>query len=210
MGFSFKNIVFDLGGVVIDLEVSQTIGEFANLARLSVEEVIAHYHHPLFRSYETGQLTDQQYLHQLRELLRTDADDIQLTAAWNAMLKGIPKDRIELIKSLRREFGLAVLSNTNGIHERKFNEQLKAVSGHSSLHTLFDKVYFSHQLSMRKPDKDIFMHLLDDMGWNAADTLFLDDTPANIDTARNLGMQATLVNDDNTVIRIFEAWNRKA
>lgn len=199
-----KNLIFDLGGVIIDLNVEKTKEAFALMSGKpisEVQEILANSSE--FLLYEKGLISDQEFRNSVRHLLKTDATDLEIDAAWNAMLGGIPGNRIELLKKLRNNYQLFLLSNTNNIHLVCFNEIVKSACGSSSLNPYFDRAYFSHIVNMRKPDAEIYNLVLNDNNLLAHETLFLDDNTSNLEGASQLGIQTYHVRYPDMIFSLF-------
>lgn len=203
---SIKNLIFDLGGVVIDLDLSATFSAFAKLSGSTLEQTILHQNLPFFMQYEKGLITSSEFRDQFRALIDAPLTDESIDVAWSAMLKDIPAERILLIEELKPYFNMVVLSNTNEIHIQEFNKILSSESTHNSLHSLFDQVYFSYEVGMRKPDANIFEYVLKNEGWKADETLLLDDTIENLETASSLGIQVVQITSAYTINRTFKEW----
>lgn len=201
-----KNIIFDLGGVILDLAVDQTILGFAQLSGLSPERVTELFRYSEgFMAFERGQITEHQFRDFVRELYKIDVSDDEIDRCWNAMLLTIRPGRLELLTRLKAEYKTFLLSNTNTIHLDFINEKtLPAMRGVRSLDDYFHKTYYSQLIGMRKPDPEIFLHVLDDNGLNAGETLFLDDNADNVAGARAVGIQAELVNTSDFILEYFD------
>jgi len=119
------------------------------------------------------------------------------------MLVGIPVERMDLVTSIQGKYKLLVLSNTNAIHVKRFNQFLKENTGKSSLNDFFDVVYFSHEINMRKPDAEIFQFVLEENNLNPQETLFLDDNIMNLEAAERLGIQTQHIDHPNRLFEIF-------
>lgn len=185
----YKNFIFDLGGVILNLSVENTLSGFATLASKSLEEIQAFSESAEeFKLFEKGKLSDVEFRSFLNRWLQTNVSDYELDVAWNAMLGEVPLSRLNTLMRLREKRKIFLLSNTNIIHQRAFQAMKVSTLKHLDLSLYFDKVYFSHEVGMRKPDTDVFLHILNDRSLVAADTIFIDDTIANIDTAARLGL----------------------
>lgn len=186
-----KNLIFDLGGVILDISPRRAVEAFARLARQEpawIEERIGRSLH--FSVLERGELSDAEFYEALRDLFSVTAADGELEACWNAMLLDFPIARIRLLERLQKEFRLFLLSNTNAIHARCFSRLLLEATGYSSLDRLFEKTYYSHLIGLRKPMPGIYHHILQsDDSIKAHETLFLDDTLSNLEAAREFGIQ---------------------
>ncbi len=186
---NIKIILFDLGGVIINLYPERTFRAFANLAKTSEEEVLMIYEDAeYFKHHEKGLIDDELFRDKLRKSLTIIIADNELDSAWNAMLGEIPSDRIATIEQLKKGYKCMVLSNTNSIHEQHFHQQLSSKHGLSHLSELFDQVFFSHEINERKPEVEVFEIIVDRCGVQPNEILFLDDSELNVEMAERVGM----------------------
>ncbi len=185
-----NTLIFDLGGVVINLSYQKTYEAFSQLSGKSVEE-IAQLAQQLeeFKHYETGKLSDATFRDFIRSRMGIKASDADIDAAWNAMLLDIPSSRLRTLLKLRESYQLFLLSNTNSIHLLNFNDRVKKVSGQPNLAYCFDKAYYSHEIGMRKPDVEIYQHVVKENALVPARTLFFDDLVPNLAGASQAGLQ---------------------
>lgn len=199
---SIKNIVFDLGDVIINIDVPRTAQAFASLTGRELDEVIQIFRDgEVFSRFETGKLDAGAFRLYLRQLLgRTDWEDLQLDTAWNSLLLDIPAERIELIKKLNGQYRLFLLSNTSSIHVEAVNKILQQATGVGRLDDLFEKVYLSYEMGVMKPHKAIYEMMLEDAGLKAEETLFLDDNADNIRGAAEVGIQTIHVRKPLTIL----------
>jgi putative hydrolase of the HAD superfamily len=188
---NIKNIIFDLGGVIIDLDLQAAFEAFASLSNLSVTEIVQKTNGlMLFTEYEQGMVSSQQFRQQIADLLQISVSEETIDDAWCAMLGGIPVQRLDLLRSLRSTYRTFALSNTNDIHVRRFNNIVENATGSANiLDEYFEKVYFSHEMKMRKPDTVIYQTVLDQQSLVPAETLFIDDNLDNISGAGSIGIQ---------------------
>jgi len=187
---SIKNIIFDFGNVICDIEVKRTEAAFLNMGLKTFDPDYGMTGSTsLFNALETGTVTPREFRDQLRKFFLNPVTDEQIDNAWNALLLEIPEPRVRLLEKVRRHFRIFLLSNTNEIHYRKYRENLRQF-GYPDFDALFEKVYLSHRLGIRKPSKEIFIHVLTDAGLNPAETLFIDDTLMHVEAAWKLGINA--------------------
>lgn len=199
-----KNIIFDLGGVIINLSVERTHRAFASLSGLTLQEVKDLVHQSsFFHEYEKGLIGDAEFRDQLRESLQVKVDDTQLDNAWNAMLLDIPIERIRLLERLKGPFNLYLLSNTNNIHLQSFNEQVFKLTGFPSLDQYFHNVYYSHLIKMKKPDVEIYEYVLQNNNLLAHETIFLDDNADNLAGANKAGIRTFHVQQPDQIFSLF-------
>ncbi len=196
-----RNIVFDLGGVIIDLDFAGALQAFAQLSTLSVEEVKSRTKgFMLFTEYEKGLISSHDFRNQVRETLDITSSDSAIDEAWNSLLGGIPQERVILLQNLKQKFNLFALSNTNEIHVREFTKVVQRTMGSiESFMDLFHEVYFSHLMKMRKPEPEIYQQVLQAQNINPSETLFIDDNHYNIESAARLGIQTHHLTDANTL-----------
>ena len=199
----FKSIIFDLGGVIINLSVPDTFAAFARASGKSPDEVSKYASHHVFLDYEKGLTSDQQFREEVKSILDWKADDEVFDHCWNAMLLDIPIERLQLLERLKKEYRIYLLSNTNGIHLNKFNSILTDLTGRESMDHYFHKAYYSHRMKMRKPDTEIFEFVLKENQLNPAETLFLDDNVSNLEGAAQTGIQTFHVKSPDLIFSLF-------
>jgi HAD superfamily hydrolase (TIGR01509 family) len=186
-----RNIILDLGGVILELDVDRSIRALKDLGFPGLERLdIIFSKYPFFLAFETGKITADQFIDAVIEQLKDHTPREKIIDAWNAMILGFRPDTIDLLKKLREKYRIFLLSNTNAIHEIHYNQQLYAEHGIHNLKDIFEKVYYSHDLKMRKPDHEIFRHVLADSRLDAGETLYVDDTEVHVNAARDLGVLA--------------------
>lgn len=202
-----RNLIFDLGGVILDLSVKDTLESFAHLSKLperTVTEIFVS--SPEFEQFETGHLTEHEFRDFIRSAYRIHASDQEIDTCWNAMLKGLPVAKLQLLTGLKTKYKTFLLSNTNTIHLRQINHViLKSVTGETSLDNYFHKTYYSQLMGMRKPDSAIFQHVLHENHLLADETLFLDDNASNVEAAHKLGIQTVFVTSYETIFDVFQS-----
>lgn len=184
----FDALIFDLGGVILNIDPQRTSEAFR---KLGLDDALGNYgysyHHRMFYELERGNSSPETFRNHVRELLGKALDDVTIDSAWNAMILDIPADRIEYIYSLKKTYRIFLLSNTNEIHRRLFCHNFELNFGYA-LSGLFEKCYYSHQMGMRKPDPEIFKQLLTEQKLSPGKCLFIDDSAENIDSAERVGI----------------------
>lgn len=202
-----KNVLFDLGGVVIDIDPSASFSALQVLADRSVSVMDQFSEHAdVFLNYEKGLIDDGAFREDIRQLTRQPelANDT-IDEAWCRMLLGVPKERLELLERLKKRYRTLVLSNTNAIHVRAFNKIIAFVSGNPTIDCFFEKVYYSHELKLRKPEAEIYQYVLHDSHLRPAETLFLDDREENLVAAAEQGIATQLVTPRRGITDIFSS-----
>tara|TARA_B100001109_G_C18826193_1_gene457121 strand:- start:733 stop:1356 length:624 start_codon:yes stop_codon:yes gene_type:complete len=187
-----NNILFDLGGVLYHIDYYATIKAFKKLGIKNFHEHFSQQQqNNLFDRLETGGISDENFIREMKVLLPNCTKE-EIINAWNALLIGMPQENIQLLKDLSKQFRLFLLSNTNSIHINRINKLLYKDYNLKSLDPLFDKVYLSHQIGMRKPNNETFEWVLKDAGILAQETLFIDDSVQHIESANKVGIQTQL------------------
>ena len=186
-----KNIIFDLGNVVIDINLNITFQRFKELGFTVKGDFWDMFRQSsFFKEFEEGTISKEEFIAQILQKMPKNVTYKQVVDAWNALILDYKPERIETILKLRNTHKVYLLSNTNELHIEKCGDNVPLVG---SLDKLFDKVYYSHTMKMSKPNENIFAALLSDAGIMASETLFLDDSPANVATAEKLGIESWLV-----------------
>jgi putative hydrolase of the HAD superfamily len=197
-----KNILFDLGGVILDINVKATQQKFYELGLPSMfmqypENMLT----DLFFKYETGKLSTAEYRDEVRRISGLDLQDASIDEAWNAMLVGIPVQRTRLLGRLRERYRLYMLSNTCPLHVPVFEKMYHDAAG-VTLHQVFDRIYYSFEIGYHKPDLTAWEYVIRDAAIRPEETLFLDDNIHNIKASQELGFQAIHIHERTTLTNL--------
>lgn len=195
-----KNIIFDLGGVIIDIDFQLSINALKKISPLSDLLQSEGFKSPLFLDYEKGLLSDEEFRNEIKNRFQIEAPDSAIDEAWNALLGPIPQERIDILQKLKPHFRTFLLSNTNAIHIEGVEAILYQSHGIPKLDDLFEKAYYSHHIKERKPDPASFLYILETHGLKAEETLFLDDNLDNIHAAESLGIQVLHIQQNSNDI----------
>ena len=200
---SFDAIIFDLGGVIINLDYQLTIEAFKKLGIDNFEEMYTQAkQNNLFDDYETGKVSSQHFINSLLPFLPSGTSANKVVHAWNAMILDFPKKRLELLDQLNSKYRVFLLSNTNDIHLQAVNRSL-ANTTDRKLESYFEKVYLSHEVKLRKPHKEIFELVCTEQNLNPETTIFIDDTIGHVNGANSIGLKGIhLV--DKTIEEMFD------
>lgn len=194
----FKNLIFDIGDVLIDLDFPGTVQEFQKITVVDFGEIISHFRqHHIFDLFEKGKITPQQFRNELKQFLKTGVADAEIDVAWNSILGTYPEHKFELLKQLKTRYKTFALSNTNQIHVATFNEAVKSKFNEKDFESFFHRAYYSNEIGFRKPEKEIYEWVLQKENLNPLETFFVDDLPENIEAAKQSGLQAYLLKDRN-------------
>lgn len=203
---SVKALIFDLGGVILDLSVDHTLQAFSDLSGYKKERVKdMYYSSEGFEAYEKGLISDHDFRNVVRETYSLQSSAAEIDTAWNAMLRGIPLTKLKLLHRLKQNYAVFLLSNTNSIHIKHINEIMLPALGNEIglLDTYFHRAYYSHVMKKRKPNADIFEQVLQENNLIADQTLFLDDNHDNIEGAKQLGIKTFQVTTPDLILELF-------
>lgn len=193
-------IIFDLGGVILDIDISRTNNAFRELGFENIDDYFGLGHAAgFFKDYENGSITDEEFVEGVRKILDFKVDEQQVRKAWNALLGEFPKERIEFLKDLKSRYRLFLFSNTNGIHQVEFARMYRDSFG-GALDELFEKAYYSHTEGFRKPDAKGFLYILEQNNLEAEETYFVDDAWVNVEAANKLGIRGLHVKPGQTIL----------
>ncbi len=176
-------IIFDFGDIFINLDKQATVDGLKNLGLQEWNEELQQ----LNFSFEKGEISEEQFLNGIQKQIPT-ASIKEIKKAWNAVLLDFPLYRLEFLQLLSKKYRLFLLSNTDAIHISRF-EHKNGISFYSDFYQCFEKVYFSFEMGMRKPDTAIYQQLLNNHELQAKTTLFVDDKKENTDAALSIGLQ---------------------
>jgi putative hydrolase of the HAD superfamily len=197
-----KNIIFDLGGVILNIDIKRT--EIA-LKELGIDNLSQHlsasHITSFFREYEAGKIDDAAFIQSIKGLSSKALAEEAIIDAWNALLLDFPRQRIELLQKLKNKYRLFLLSNTNAIHHRKFQQQLYLQTG-SYLEDIFEKTYYSHTIGFCKPDVAAFRVVINENKLLPEETLFVDDTEVNMKGAMEAGLQVCHIKPGMSILEM--------
>ncbi len=208
MSKNIKNIIFDLGGVIINIDFNLSINAFIKLGIKDFNNIFSKAkQNNFFDKLDTGNISQQEFYNYLFDFLPSNVSEKDIDSAWNAMLQDFPKQRIELLKSLSKNYKLFLLSNTNIFHfpicNKQFEEQFNI-----KLSSLFYKVYYSHLIGKRKPDIKTFEFIIEDSNLIPEETFFIDDSIQHILSAKKLGIKVHHLLDEEDICDLFDNNNR--
>lgn len=198
-----KNIIFDLGGVIINLDEEITRQAFKQLFPKNFEELYSYLiDNSVLQLFETGEITTDDFINVFKKFDKAVLEN-DILKAWNAMLLDIPIERIFLIRKLARKYRIFLLSNTNTIHLAYIDEIMRNDFGFDNLSCLFEKAYYSHQLNLRKPNPEIFSHVLSDKDLNPNETMFIDDSKEHVECAKGINIRAHQIKQNGDITILF-------
>ena len=155
----------------------------------------------IFNQLETGRISKQNFILEIQKFV-PKASASQIINAWNAILQDLPNERIEILKDIKDKFSIFLLSNTNTIHIEKIIDKL-GEKKYEEFYNLFDKVYYSHEVKLRKPNADIFKLVIKENCLSIKNTLFIDDSIQHIESAKKIGLKTYHLDGTETLESIF-------
>jgi glucose-1-phosphatase len=205
-----KNLIFDLGNVIIDIDPPRTYAALAALStQYTVDEVTQRIkEQKLWLDYEKGRYSEAEFRATLRQELSLQASDEEIDTAFNALLLEIDPRRINLLKKLAQKYRLYMLSNTSWIHFQAVEEILEKNTGEKHFAPLFSHLFLSWQMRKIKPEPEIYQEVLQTAQLVPEETVFIDDLPDNIAAAEAQGIKGILLRvGEHTILDIFSEDN---
>jgi putative hydrolase of the HAD superfamily len=198
-----KNIVFDLGGVIITLDRGESVRLFKEAGLKNAEELLDAYHQKgIFLDLEEGKLTQEEFYEAVRKEAGRHIPDAVIRNAWMGFLKDVPVYKLEMLETLRKSYRVYLLSNTNPVIMDWARSPAFSPLG-KGIDCYFDKIYASYLIGYTKPAPEIFRYMFADAGIIPAETLFIDDGAANIEAGKQLGMKTYLATNGEDFRYIF-------
>ena len=196
-----KNIIFDLGGIFIEIYFSKTEDAFkalgvANWSQFYTQSTAS----ALFENLEIGKITPEEFYEGFRKESGTKLSNEQIKDAWNAMLGTFPPERLQWLQNIGLHYNIYLYSNTNLIHYLAFQKIFRECTGKQNFDDYFTKAHYSHELGVRKPYPSSYIKLLEIEKLKPEETLFIDDTAKNIEGAKQAGLQTILLLPPKTVL----------
>lgn len=191
---AIKNIIFDLGGVLLNIDYHKTANAFKALGAADFDSFYSQAGaNELFELLETGNISEADFYKTMQLHCQPGTSFQQIQTAWNAILLDFRLDSLRFLAALKDQYNLYLLSNTNSIHHTAFHEEFTRITNLSYFDDYFKKSYYSHTMHRRKPYGTTYEFVLQDAGIAAHETLFIDDSPVNIEGAKETGLQLHLL-----------------
>lgn len=189
-----KNIIFDLGGVLINIDYNKTANAFKKLGVKNFDSLYSQANaDELFEALETGKISEKKFYEKMQQYCSPGTTKLQVQQAWNEILLDFREPSLDFLTLIKNKYQLFLLSNTNSIHQAEFDKILTEEMGRPHLDSYFLDSYYSHVIHMRKPYSTTYNFVLNDSKINAAETLFIDDSVVNIEGAKKLGIHTHLL-----------------
>lgn len=200
-----KNLILDMGGVILDVDYKKIFEEFKQFGCKNIQSFFTQQAQiPLVDDFEKGLISPAEFRKEVRKITNLNIEDKDLDGVWNSMILGVRKADVELLKTLRNKYDkIFLFSNTNEIHIESVKNLFFKALGYDVFATMFDKVYFSNEIHLRKPDVESFDFVVKDAKIEKKETLFIDDTLQNVLGAEKSGLNAYLLDNNQTLTEIF-------
>ncbi|MCL2328367.1 MAG: HAD family phosphatase [Bacteroidetes bacterium] len=198
-------IIFDFGGVILNLNEELTYKAMMHLLNCDKQQLQQHLaHNNTFPNYECGLISTDEFVQYIQSLVPYNISKQEIADAWNAMLLDFPQAHVDLLLRLKTKYRTFLLSNTNDLHEIAFTQNMKNQGIQYAIHDLFERVYYSHTLHLRKPNVETYEAVIQRENLNPAQTLFLDDKLENLEGAQKAGLRTQLIDANNTIMNLFD------
>ncbi len=196
----YKNIIFDLGGVLFNIDYHRPVQAFAALGYEGFDAMYSQAAaNPLFEKLETGHISNHDFFEAMKLLAPQPVSTEQIQEAWNSILLGFRLSSMQYLLQLQPYYQLYLLSNTNAIHLIQIQDFCQKQTGQNSLDDYFTKAWYSNRVGLRKPNQDIYQFVLEDGGLLAQETLFIDDSAQNTAAAERMGIRSHLLKPDERI-----------
>lgn len=197
---NIRNLIFDLGNVILNIDTKLSEIAFAKYGMNDFEKLYTlASQNELFDRLEVGSITENEFYDEFRRVTGCKLDNKTLEQCWDALIMDFPSARIEMLKRLKNEgkYRTFILSNTNIIHYRFYTAMLKRTRGVDGLESLVEHAYFSHEIGLKKPNRDIFDYVVEHSHIKPEESIFIDDNEANIKAANALGFNTIFLKDND-------------
>ena len=200
----FKNLIFDIGDVIIDIDYQVTIAAFQKLAKVDFSEIVSYSRQQhIFDAFEKGEINAAQFRNELRLFLMPGVSDEAIDDAWNSILIHYPPSKMDLLLQLKTRYRTFALSNINELHIRSLDVAAQQLFGESAFSHFFHRAFYSSEMGCRKPEAEIYTRVLQEESLNPGETFFVDDKLENIVAARALGIQAYQLKQRNQLSELL-------
>ena len=199
---NIKAIVFDLGGVILNINYQNTIQKFKLLGIKNTEDFYSKKSQSnLFSQFEKGEISKKKFFAELQKKAPLSSAK-ELKDAWNSMLLDLPSNRIDILKKISLNYSIFLLSNTNNVHISKFKQKIGG-KRYNEFYDIFNKVYYSHEIGMRKPESRVFKLVLNENNLYGPEVLFIDDSIQHIESAQKLGIKTYHISNNEDITTLL-------
>jgi FMN phosphatase YigB (HAD superfamily) len=192
---TIKNIIFDYGNVIFEIDFKRTQEALANLGIANIDDFFAHKgHNQLFDDFEIAGISSKEFRDGVRLAANNpNLSDEVIDEAWNSLLIGVSGANHDVLLAIKDKYRTFLLSNNNQIHYDWIVNHIQNRYGIDNYDLFFEKAYFSHQMKLRKPNVNIFEQVIKENKLNPAETLFIDDSPQHLEGAKKAGLNTLLM-----------------
>lgn len=195
-------IIFDLGGVIIDVDMELPYNKLLRMSNKNENYLLIELKNIAYE-YEIGKINDQEFINKIKEITALNLTETEIENLWNEMLGYVPNYMGDLLAKVKEEKRTFILSNTNPIHIREVRKRFHKVVKNYTFESLFEKIYYSYEINLHKPDIKIFDYVIKDSHLNPNKTLFIDDNKNNILNAQKLGLNTIYMNPKMNLPQLF-------
>ncbi len=187
---NITSIIFDLGGVLLDLDLQKTFDAFEVLGFTGFNQHFDSYSgSPFIELFEEGKMTNEAFIATVKTYCHKGTTTEEILTAWNAMLGPLQPQKVELLLQLKKQYKLFLYSNTNALHVAYLHQYYNTTFGNATFRNMFEKIYYSNEFGIRKPNTEGFLKILTEQHLLPENTLFIDDGKMHIAAAKGLGIQ---------------------
>ena len=187
---NIENIIFDLGGVILDIDYNHTRKGFEDIGVTNFDEMYSQANaNQLFQKLETGHISNDAFFKELGSVTNLGLTPQEIRTAWDAMLLEFRESSLEFLNKIKPKYNTYLFSNTNFIHMEAFHKIFHTKERDRPFNDYFDKAFYSCEIGLRKPDAESYQWILNHLNIKADKTLFIDDSYQNIEAAKGVGMQ---------------------
>lgn len=185
-----ENIIFDLGGVLLNIDYNLTREAFEKLGVVHFDTMYSQSDaDKLFQKLETGRISEENFYTEFSRCTGLNLSPEETREAWNAMLLNFREESLRFLDDLRQRCKIFLLSNTNYIHIARFKNKFNETKRDKLFDEYFSRAFYSCDIGLRKPDAECYEWVLNELSIEAGKTLFIDDSEGNIEGAKKAGLQ---------------------
>lgn len=200
-----KNLLLDMGGVILDVSYQRVIETFKSYGIENFDKVYTQAKQvEIIDLFEEGKCTAEEFRDGIRKLVGKELSDEQIDKAWFSMILEIPRDVIQLLGVLKLKYRLFLFSNTNVLHIEYLKKEFERQLGFDLFNCVFDKAFFSNEIHHRKPHPESFKYVLKQAGIEAEETLFIDDSKQHLEGASKVGLNTYWLTNGETLIDLYD------
>ena len=200
-----KNLLLDMGGVILDVSYQRVIETFKSYGIENFDKVYTQAKQvEIIDLFEEGKCSAEEFRDGVRKLVGKELSDEQIDKAWFSMILEIPRDVIQLLGVLKLKYRLFLFSNTNVLHIEYLKKEFERQLGFDLFNCVFDKAFFSNEIHHRKPHPESFKYVLEQAGIEAEETLFIDDSKQHLEGASEVGLNTYWLTNGETLIDLYD------